>query len=122
MLDDGRRDELCRRVGRVGAQGCACSVWGCCALLCAWLCVGKERGREKEERRREKRKRRKRKGDAGGIRGDGREPGVASARSDAHEKRGDRESFKRSLISVSGRRFDFWCQDDESPEKIRARR
>ena len=47
----------------------------------------REKGkREKKKRRKEKGKRRKRKGGAGGIRGDGREPGVASTRSDAHKK------------------------------------
>ena len=71
------------------------------ACVCsAWAGAVREQGEEekKEERRREKekgkkkrregkkRKRRKRKGDAGGIRGVGREPSVASTRSDAHEK------------------------------------
>ena len=56
-----RRAGQPRRVGHAGAHGCTCSAWGCCALLCAWLCVGKERGREKEERRREKEKEKKKK-------------------------------------------------------------
>jgi hypothetical protein len=59
-------------------------------LGCAWE-------RREEERRKKgggkKRKRRKRKGDAGGIRGDGREPGVASTRSDTHEKREQEEKL-----------------------------
>ena len=50
---------------------------------------------KKEKREGEKRKMRKRKGDAGGIRGDGREPGVTSMRSDAHEKRGKQEKIRR---------------------------
>ena len=55
----------------------------------------RKKGEGKKKRREgKKRKRRKRKGGTGGIRGDGREPGVASTRSDAHEKRGDNESFK----------------------------
>jgi len=41
---------------------------------------------EKEKGEKEKGKRRKRRGGAGGIRGDGREPGMASTKSDAHEK------------------------------------
>jgi len=60
----------------------------CSVLGCAWE-------RREEERRKKgegkKRKRRKRKGDAGGIRGNGHEPGVASTRSDAHEKRVEQE-------------------------------
>ena len=67
---------------------------------------GEEGRKEKEKENREKKRRKgkrekgkkgkgeKGRGDAGGIRGDGREPGVASTRSDAHEKRGDRKSFK----------------------------
>jgi hypothetical protein len=47
---------------------------------------------------------------------------VASTRSDAHEKRGEQGKFKRYLISVSGRRFDFWCPGDELPDNNRARR
>ena len=72
----GTRVHMGARAVRGGAV--LCSVLGC-----AWE-------RREEERRKKgegkKRKRRKRKGDAGGIRGDGREPGVASMRSDAHEK------------------------------------
>ena len=55
----------------------------------------KEKRREKEKekkKKRENRKRGKRRGKkegTGGIRGVGREPGVASTRSDAHEKRGE---------------------------------
>jgi len=61
----------------------------------------KEKRKKKEKEKKKKRekgkrgKRRKRKEGAGGILGVGREPGVASTRSDAHEKRGDRENFKR---------------------------
>jgi len=66
-------------------------------------------------------KRRKRKGDVGGIRGGirgvGRELSVASTRSDAHEKWGEQEKFKRCLILVSGQRFDFWYPGGELPEK-----
>ena len=89
----------------------------------------KEKGKEKGKKKRrewEKRKKRKRKSDAGGIRGGirgvGRELSVASTRSDAHEKRGEQGKFKRYLISVSGRRFDFWCPGDELPDNNRARR
>ena len=85
----------------------------------------KEKGKEKGKKKGENGKRgkmRKRKGDAGGIRGVGRELSVASTRSDAHEKRGEQGKFKRCLISVSGRKFDFWCPDDELTENIRARR
>jgi hypothetical protein len=59
---------------------------------------GEAKKKEKEKkkwREGKKRKRRKRKGDAGRIRGDGRESGVASTRSDMHEKREDRVNFKR---------------------------
>ena len=78
-------------------------------MLCSVLVRAWER-REEERRKKgegKKRKRRKRKGDAGGIRDDGREPGVASTRSDAHEKRGEQ-----------GMLIDFGI---ESLEKIRAR-
>jgi len=52
-------------------------------------------GNKKEEREEGRKEKGKRKGGTGGIRGDGREPGVASTRSDAHEKRGEQEKFKR---------------------------
>jgi len=48
----------------------------------------KKKGKRKGENGK-RGKRRKRKGDAGGIRGVGRELSVASTRSDAHEKRGE---------------------------------
>ena len=111
-------------------MACACSAW---AGAVREQGGGKEEEKN-EERRREKemgkkkrrerktRKRRERKGDAGGIRGFGREPSVASTRSNVHEKRGEQGKFKRCLILVSGRRFVFWCPGDELPEKIRARR
>ena len=59
-------------------------------IVMAWIQLTQK---EKEKNKREKGKRGK--GDAGGIRGDDREPGVASTRNDTHEKRGDRRSFKR---------------------------
>ena len=50
----------------------------------------KENGKEKgEKEKREMRKRGKRKGGVGGIRGAGREPGVASTRSDATRTRNE---------------------------------
>ena len=59
----------------------------------------KEKGKEKEKKKKREKgkrgKRRKRKEGAGGILGVGREPGVASMRSDAHEKRGEQGMFKR---------------------------
>ena len=50
---------------------------------------------EKEKGEKEKGKRKKRRGGAGGIRGDGREPGVASMRSDAHKEGGEQGKFKQ---------------------------
>ena len=47
--------------------------------------------RRKEKGEREEKKKKKKKRGAGEIRGDGREPIVASTRSDAHEKRGVQE-------------------------------
>ena len=63
----------------------------------------KEKRRKKEKVKKKKRekgkrgKRRKRKEGAGGILGVGREPGVASTRSDAQEKRGEQGMFKRRI-------------------------
>ena len=47
----------------------------------------KEKEKRKKKRKGKKRKKEKKKEGTGGIRGVGREPGVASTRSDAHEKR-----------------------------------
>ena len=62
-------------------MACACS---------AWAGAVREQGGEKKKRRRKKgegkKRKRRKKGDAGGIHGVGREPSVASMRSDAHEK------------------------------------
>ena len=55
---------------------------------------GKRKG-EKKRRKGKKGKRRKRKGGAGGVHGVGREPSVASMRSDVHEERGEQGKFKR---------------------------
>jgi len=61
----------------------------------------KEKRRKKEKEKKKKRekgkrgKRRKRKEGAGGIRNVGREPGLASTRSNAHEKRGEQGKIKR---------------------------
>jgi hypothetical protein len=49
---------------------------------------GKKKMRKRKREKGKRGKRRKIKGDAGGIHGDDREPGVASTKSDAHEKRG----------------------------------
>ena len=69
----------------------------CSVLVRAWEWREEERrkkGEGKKKRRKRKREKGKRgKGDVGGIRGDGREPGVASTRSDAHEKRGKQEKI-----------------------------
>ena len=49
----------------------------------------KEKEKKKKRENRKRGKRRGKKEGTGGIRGVGREPGVASTRSDAHEKRGE---------------------------------
>ena len=79
-------------------------------VLCSALCLSvrgkgerkregrKEKGKRKGEKgkeRREKEEKEKKKGDAGGIRGNSRDPGVASTRSDAHEKQGKQEKIRR---------------------------
>ena len=48
-----------------------------------------EKEKEKKKEKREKRKKEGKKEGTGGIRGVGHEPGVASTRSDVHEKRGE---------------------------------
>ena len=91
--DDGRRGEH---------PGCSWSA-------CPHAVSGRTWSREEEKRREEKGKRKgkekgekerkgekggkEKKGGAGGIRGDSREPGVASTRSRAHAKRGEQEKL-----------------------------
>jgi len=55
----------------------------------------KEKEKRKKKRKGKKRKKEKKKEGTGGIRGVGRKPGVASTRSDAHEKQGEEGKFKR---------------------------
>ena len=55
----------------------------------------KEKEKRKKKRKGKKRKKEKKKEGTGGIRGVGRKPGVASMRSDAHEKQGEEGKFKR---------------------------
>jgi len=50
--------------------------------------VKKKRRKRKKKRKGKRREKEEKKEGTGGIRGVGREPGVASTRSDAHEKRG----------------------------------
>ena len=52
---------------------------------------GKRKREKEEEKKKEREEKEKKKRGAGEIRGDGREPIVASTRSDAHEKRGVQE-------------------------------
>ena len=54
----------------------------------------KWRKRKKEKREKEEKGGKKKEG-TGGIRGVGRKPGVASTRSDTHEKQGEEGKFKR---------------------------
>ena len=92
VLDGGRRGEQCR----------ACCAWAYRGLVLAAF-VGaqgrsirkKGEGKGKEEDKGKEEKGEKEKGGAGGIHGDGREPVVVSTRSNAHEKQGDWQSFKR---------------------------
>ena len=122
-IRDGVQDDETARVGPSGAPGipAACYAWAHRRTRVPRVGGAvreqqeggegrKEKGREKGEKKkgerekgkREKKKRRegkrkeekKIKGGAGGIRDDGREPGVASMRSDAHEKRGEWGRFK----------------------------
>ena len=55
----------------------------------------KRRKRKKKEKREKEEKGGEKKEGTGGIRGVGRKPGVASTRSDAHEKQGEEGKFKR---------------------------
>jgi hypothetical protein len=55
----------------------------------------KRRKRKKKEKREKEKKGGKKKEGTGGIRDVGRKPGVASTRSDTHEKQGEEGKFKR---------------------------
>jgi len=57
--------------------------------------IEKEKEKKKKKRKGKRGKRRGKKEGTGGIRGVGRKPGVASTRSDAHEKQGEEGKFKR---------------------------